>query len=447
MGDEVRLGGWSGGWPRRPLFNFLVSCLLVMTFAVPLMLETGGLGRQLVVVLVLAVVLAYVARIVFDATIPRHLSTNSQRVGVVAAARAISVAAVLGWIAVEALGWSQRPLALVGGWAAALMVLLAPEALGRAELAVGRGARLFFVGALDQFEELRRDLVGRRYLEIVGHRSCEAVSVSEELLHAVRVAKGTVLILSDEAIRLPGVVEAATRVNLSGIHVRDLRSFYEQEFDKVALSDLPLSWFLFDIAAIHRRRVYGSVKLGLEVIVATVLLAAVAPLLPVIALAIKLSSPGPVLFRHPRVGRDGAVFTLAKFRTMHAADGHEHGQWAAAGAARIFTVGRLLRRLRLDELPQLASVVRGDLSLVGPRPEQPEIAARLEAGLGYYRARYAVRPGLTGWAQINTGYSGTEAGSLTKLQYDLFYVKRQSLRLDLRIIVSTARAILFGSGS
>jgi lipopolysaccharide/colanic/teichoic acid biosynthesis glycosyltransferase len=255
------------------------------------------------------------------------------------------------------------------------------------------------------------------------------------------------VILSDDAIRKLSIVEAAVRINLDGIRVRDLRGFYEHQFDKVAVSDLSLSWFLFDIAAIHRRRIYGSIKRCLEAVVAAAVLVACAPLLPVIALAIKISSRGPVLFRQRRVGREGEIFTLTKFRTMHPADGREHGEWASASNARLFLVGRLLRRLRLDELPQLVSVVRGDLSLVGPRPEQPEIAARLGAAMRYYHARHVVRPGLTGWAQVNTGYAGSEGGSRAKLQYDLFYIKSQSLRLDLRIMASTARAILLGSGS
>ncbi len=432
-------------WPRRSLFSLLLRCLLVLTFAVPRWIEDGRLGA-LAAALVLAVLLSYVARIVFEAPVQRRRS-GSRRAGLAAAARAITVAALGGWVAGVILGWSQQPLVLAGGWIAGVVVLLSAELARRMELAWGTGSRLFFVGSLDHYDELTGELRGRRYLEIVGHRDSAAPPVCEELLEAVRRVKATVLILSDEAIRLPQVVEAATLVNLAGVRVRDLRSFYEREFDKVAVSDLSLAWFLFDIAAIHRARLYGSVKRGVEAVLAAVLLGVVAPLLPIIVLAIKLSSPGPILFRQPRVGRNGEVFTLAKFRTMHRAEGREHGQWAAAGAARVFRVGRLLRRLRLDELPQLVSVVRGELSLVGPRPEQPEIAARLEASMSYYRARYAVRPGLTGWAQINLGYAGTEAGSLTKLQYDLFYIKRQSLRLDLRIIATTARAILFGSGS
>ncbi len=432
-------------WPRRPLISCLLSCLLVTAYAVPLTLHARTLASLLAVVAV-AALLASAARLLLEVPLSRRLSL-SRAESLVAAARSATTVSLLGWVSSEVLGWSQRPFVSLAGWGAAVVILLAPEALRRADQACGTGSRLFFVGGADQLNELRAEVAGRPYLIIVGYRACQSVSACEELVREVRMSQASVLILSDEAIRSPLVVEAATRINLSGTRVRDLRSYYEQQFDKVAVGDLSLSWFLFDIAAIHKRRAYGSVKRGLEAVVASAVLAACAPLLPFITLAIKLSSPGPLLFRQPRVGRDGDIFTLSKFRTMHPAHGSEHGHWARTSAGRIFTVGHFLRRLRLDELPQLLSVVRGDLSLVGPRPEQPVIVARLEAAMRYYHARHAVRPGLTGWAQVNIGYAGSEAGSLAKLQYDLFYIKRQSLGLDLRIMASTARAILFGSGS
>jgi lipopolysaccharide/colanic/teichoic acid biosynthesis glycosyltransferase len=398
-------------------------------------------------VLAVAVLMASAARLVLEAPLPSGKAPGRQD-WLLTAAFAAVVAEFVGWIAVTAaLGWPHRPLMLLGGWGAAVVILLAPEGLRRAELACGTGSRLFFVGAIDQLNDLRAETARRPYLDIVGHHASESAATCDELTREVRMSRATVLILSDGAIRSPEVVEAATRVNLSGIRVRDLRSFYEQQFDKVAVCDLSLSWFLFDIAAIHKRRLYGLVKQGIEAVVSFAVLAACVPLIPLIALAIKLSSPGPLLFRQPRVGRDGEIFTLAKFRTMHPVGVGEHGQWAGASPDRIFAVGRFLRRVRLDELPQLVSVVRGRLSLVGPRPEQPEIAARLETAMRYYHARHAVRPGLTGWAQIHLGYAASDAGALAKLQYDLFYIKRQSLRLDLRIIASTARAIIFGSGS
>jgi lipopolysaccharide/colanic/teichoic acid biosynthesis glycosyltransferase len=205
------------------------------------------------------------------------------------------------------------------------------------------------------------------------------------------------------------------------------------------------SWFLFDVAEIHRPRVYGVVKRVLEGGISALLLLAAAPLMPAIMLAVRLSGPGPLFYRQARVGKDGEIFTLTKFRTMRAAAGE--AAWATDQPERVTRAGGFLRRYRLDELPQLWHVVRGQMSLVGPRPEQPEIVERLARSIEFYSARHHVRPGITGWAQVNEGYGGSLEGTLEKLQFEFFYIKHQSVRLDARIIVATVRTVLAGRGS
>jgi lipopolysaccharide/colanic/teichoic acid biosynthesis glycosyltransferase len=174
------------------------------------------------------------------------------------------------------------------------------------------------------------------------------------------------------------------------------------------------------------------VKRAVETVFAAALLLLAAPLLPVIAVAIKASGIGPVLFRQERVGKDGRRFRLTKFRTMRQDPG---------GREPVPPVGRILRRFRFDELPQLWDVVRGKLSLVGPRPEQPRIVEQLQESIEFYAFRHRVRPGLTGWAQVNQVDEMPE-----KLQYDFYYVKNQGLLLDLMIIAWTVRTILSGAG-
>lgn len=170
-----------------------------------------------------------------------------------------------------------------------------------------------------------------------------------------------------------------------------------------------------------------------------------APLAAVIAVAIKLDSRGPVIYRQTRVGMNGRVFTMYKFRTM--CDGAETGgaQWAAHRDARVTRVGRLLRSLRLDELPQLWNILAGQMSLVGPRPERPEFVAELARQIPYYNHRHLIMPGLTGWAQIHRGYGGTIADARKKLCLDLYYLKYQSFELDVAIIVRTIGTFFAGS--
>jgi len=311
-------------------------------------------------------------------------------------------------------------------------------------------SRLFFIGTQAQYLELATEVDRFSDLRIVGHFNldngwprhldCDA------LRRRIDESGPTVLILSGEAIPDARLVAIASQFNLRGRRVRELPGFYEQQFKKVAVSELTPSWFLFDIAEIHRHRVYGRVKRVVETIIAGAILLLTAPLFLFATIAIKLSNPGPVFFRQERVGKDGRRFRLIKFRTMHSDAVLEHGHWADLADARIFPVGRLLRRYWIDELPQLWLVVRGDMSLIGPRPEQPAIVETLQRSMEFYGARHCVRPGVTGWAQINYGYGGTTAGALKKLQYDLFYIKHQSLALDLRIIAATARAVLMWGG-
>jgi exopolysaccharide biosynthesis polyprenyl glycosylphosphotransferase len=345
-------------------------------------------------------------------------------------------------------------------WSIAAAVLSTPAAfvlaaeLRALEVRYLRSARrVFVIGSHDQYEDVAREVRRQSDVSLVGFTSSSSAGdlaggeAIDELAARVVEAGTTMLVLSSEATRSDVFCTVAARVRLLGCRVRDLTSFYERHFHKEPLSELTPSWFLFDVAEIHRPRLYGACKRTCEFLLAVVGLIATAPLLAAIALAVKLSSPGPVLFRQVRVGKGDEPFTLVKFRTMSCAAAGSAAAWAGDERARITGVGRLLRRFRLDELPQLWNVVLGHLSLVGPRPEQVDLVHQLEADIEFYRARHCVRPGMTGWAQVNFGYGGSRDGTLEKLQYDFYYVKRQSLRLDLLILASTAQAVFAGAGS
>jgi exopolysaccharide biosynthesis polyprenyl glycosylphosphotransferase len=171
------------------------------------------------------------------------------------------------------------------------------------------------------------------------------------------------------------------------------------------------------------------------------------PWMALIAIAIKLESRGPIVFRQTRLGESGCVFVIYKFRSMRQDAEQETGpQWAAAADPRVTRVGRILRRTRLDELPQLFNVLIGDMSFIGPRPERPEFVAELEKHLPFYRARLSVKPGITGWAQVRYPYGASVGDALEKLQYDLYYIKNLSLFLDLLILLNTIQVVLFARG-
>jgi lipopolysaccharide/colanic/teichoic acid biosynthesis glycosyltransferase len=172
------------------------------------------------------------------------------------------------------------------------------------------------------------------------------------------------------------------------------------------------------------------------------------PLLPFIILAIKLTSPGAALYRQKRVGREGVVFYCYKFRTMRAdAEADTGATWALDDDPRITRVGKFLRMARLDEIPQLWNVLKGDMSLVGPRPERPEFTEFLSREIPYYQLRQTVRPGITGWAQIRYKYASSVEDAREKLRYDLFYIKNMSIGLDLLVFFQTVKVILFSQGA
>jgi lipopolysaccharide/colanic/teichoic acid biosynthesis glycosyltransferase len=238
-----------------------------------------------------------------------------------------------------------------------------------------------------------------------------------------------------------------------GVIVEDAADFYERLTGKLAIEALRPTSIVFS-RRFRPSRLHQAFARCLSLVVALVGLVVSAPLLALLALAIRLDSPGPVLFVQPRAGKDRRPFRLMKFRTMHVAAAR-HSEWAGDNGARVTRVGRWLRKLRLDELPQFVNIVRGEMNLVGPRPHPVSnldlftlVARNLNelpgTAIGYYELRSLVRPGLTGWAQVRYGYANNLEEEIEKLRFDLYYVKHASPWLDLRILFETVRVLLFG---
>ena len=254
-----------------------------------------------------------------------------------------------------------------------------------------------------------------------------------------------IVAMSDRKGRLP--VEQLLAVKSRGVLVQDATEVYEAITGKVPLESLRLGWLLFSPSFSDFRFVLIYKRLA-AVLVSLIGLLLSLFLLPFIALAIKLSSPGPILYRQKRVGREGIVFNCYKFRTMRAdAEADSGATWAADDDPRITKVGSFLRTSRLDEIPQLWNVLIGDMSLVGPRPERPEFVEWLSREILHYNVRHTIRPGITGWAQVRYKYGSSIEDSKEKLRYDLFYVKNISPGFDLLIVFYTIKIILLGRGA
>lgn len=242
-------------------------------------------------------------------------------------------------------------------------------------------------------------------------------------------------------------VQALLDLRFSGIAIEDAAQTYEDVCKRIWTRQLRPAQLIFSAELGPRP---GSVTLqsAYSLAIAAIGTILTAPLTLLAALAVKLSSPGPVLYRQPRVGLNGALFVLYKFRSMHAdAEARTGAVWAVKDDPRITSVGRWLRRLRLDELPQFFNVLRGEMSIVGPRPERPEFVKVLAEKIPYYRQRHCIKPGITGWAQINHKYGDTIEDTISKLEYDLYYIKHLSPFLDAYIIFHTLKTMLRSQGA
>lgn len=245
----------------------------------------------------------------------------------------------------------------------------------------------------------------------------------------------------------PAVVERLLRARLAGLRIYDLGEFSEQMWEKLPVHHLSSGWLALTTGfALLHEPASAQAKRACDVVIAGLMLLAAAPFMLLIWAAVRLTSRGPGFFRQDRVGLNGRVFTCFKFRTMVV--GAEAGSmYTGAQDARVTGLGRLLRRTRLDELPQLWNVLRGDMSFIGPRAEWTKCVADYEHVIPYYHLRHLVRPGLTGWAQVNYPYGASVDDAREKLEYDLYYLKNHSLALDLVILLRTVRVVLSGSGA
>jgi len=301
------------------------------------------------------------------------------------------------------------------------------------------GTQQDFAYHLVGFVEQREDSAVVRTHDILG-----SASDLERIIRSHRVDR-VVVGLSDRRGRLP--IEQLLRAKLSGVRVEDATTTYERLTGKILIDDLKPSWLIFS-DGFRASRITRSVKRMLDLALSIVGCILAAPLMAITAIAVKLDSPGPALYSQERVGENGRTFTLFKFRSMRT-DAEQAGRpiWARDKDDRVTRVGRFIRLSRLDEMPQLWNVLRGDMSFVGPRPERPFFVEQLAREIPFYLERHAVKPGVTGWAQVKYRYGSTIEDAMEKLRYDLYYIKHLSIVFDLTIVLDTVKVILFGKGA
>ena len=258
-------------------------------------------------------------------------------------------------------------------------------------------------------------------------------------------AHRVVVALDEKRGRLP--VKELMELRLLGIEIEDVTTFYERESGRISVETMLPSWLIFS-DGFKTSPMRSVIKRFSDIVNALILLIVTAPIVVLTAILIKLDSKGPVFYRQNRLGRFGEEYAVLKFRSMRIDAEHKTGPtWAQNDDPRVTRVGRVIRKLRIDEVPQLFNVLRGQMSFVGPRPERAHFVRQLETKIPYYGLRMTVRPGITGWAQVEYGYGATEDDALEKLKYDLFYVKNNNVFFDFWIVLKTIRVVLSGHGA
>lgn len=270
------------------------------------------------------------------------------------------------------------------------------------------------------------------------------LGTSEDLLTVIRDTAVSEVVLAVTHNMGSSLLQAILNCQEEDIDVVPMHDLYEQITGRVAVEHIGPDWYVrLPTSEWSSGHAYLWVRRLLDLVLALIGLLLAIPLFPLIGLAIYLSSGRPIFYEQDRVGQGGYIFRLLKFRSM-IPDAEAEGKavWASQEDPRVTRVGRILRRTRLDETPQLLNVLRGDMSIVGPRPERPDFVAQLGQQIPFYRARHTVKPGLTGWAQVNYRYGDSVQDALTKLQYDLYYIKHRSLYLDLLILLKTVGVVV-----
>jgi sugar transferase (PEP-CTERM system associated) len=325
-----------------------------------------------------------------------------------------------------------------------------PPSLRSRVLIVGAGDRAAAVGRTLQRADGRVDIVG--YYPVSNETGAavpeqKVFATYEPLVQlALRMKIDEVVVAPTErrggGMPLRQLLDCKTR----GVSVMDIATHIESKLEKIDLDYVNAAWLVFG-RGFRQSWLRTAIKRTFDIVCACILIVAAAPVMVIAAVMIKLDSAGPAFYRQQRVGLNGRCFDVIKFRSMRTDAEKDGPRWAAQDDDRVTRVGRIIRRLRIDELPQLFTVLLGDMSIIGPRPERPVFVDQLAGQIPYYGLRHSIKPGVTGWAQVRYPYGATVEDARQKLQYDLYYIKNHTLLLDLLVLFETVAVVLTGDGA
>lgn len=426
--------------------------------AYQLSIDSGSIGDRLVPLLLFAVLVqtAMVSVGVYGSDALRSMRYATARLMVAISLGIIALSVVYFLLPGHTLWRSNLfyammlSLGLLIGVRVALGGFLGTAAFRRRGLVLGAGQRADRLRKLGERREAGFMIVGFVAMSAQEPVIEEAIS-RDALPNLTRFVENlgvseVVLALEERRNALP--LKDLLRIKTTGVHVNDFSTFVERETGRVDLDTVNPSWLIFSDGFASGRMLSGAVKRAFDIAASLLLLLVLtAPVIALFAVLVKLDSKGPAFFRQTRVGLYGQSFDLIKLRSMRTDAEAGGAQWAAKNDPRVTRIGGLIRKLRIDELPQTWTVLKGEMSFVGPRPERPEFVTGLEEELPYYAERHMVKPGITGWAQINYPYGASIEDARNKLEYDLYYAKNYTPFLDLLILIQTLRVVLWHEGA
>lgn len=420
----------------RKNFSYLFGILTVAMYFIGLIIINRGLGFRNAMIIVSALIAYYIANVY-------NVATNKYKL------KDMTTVIVINGILMTITTFSKIFTFYEGIILFGIITIFQIAFRYIVIMGVVEKERVVFVGENDYTEDLLESVKkDGQYVFVTSLNNTDMKALGKEILELYSTKKFDVLVdFTDKLLRDPKITEKLLQYKLEGLQYYNYLEFYETYENKLPISHLSPKWFLENTGfEIYHNNFNLKAKRLLDLLFALLIGIFAAPVIVLAAIIVKLESKGPVFFIQERIGEGNKKFNIVKFRSMTTDAEKDGPQWASKNDNRVTKFGKIMRATRIDELPQLWNVLRGEMSFVGPRPEREYFIQQLEKEIPYYNLRHTVKPGLTGWAQVMYPYGASVEDAYRKLQYDLYYIKHHSIPFDVKVLLKTVTIVIFGKG-
>ena len=420
----------------RKNFSYLFGILTVAMYFIGLIIINRGLGFRNAMIIVSALIAYYIANVY-------NVATNKYKL------KDMTTVIVINGILMTVTTFSKIFTFYEGIVLFGIITIFQIAFRYIVIMAVVEKERVVFVGENDYTEDLLESVKkDGQYVFVTSLNNTDMKALGKEILELYNTKKFDVLVdFTDKLLRDPKITEKLLQYKLEGLQYYNYLEFYETYENKLPISHLSPKWFLENTGfEIYHNNFNLKAKRLLDLLFALLIGIFAAPVIVLAAIIVKLESKGPIFFIQERIGEGNKKFNIVKFRSMTTDAEKDGPQWASKNDNRVTKFGKIMRATRIDELPQLWNVLRGEMSFVGPRPEREYFIQQLEKEIPYYNLRHTVKPGLTGWAQVMYPYGASIEDAYRKLQYDLYYIKHHSIPFDVKVLLKTVTIVIFGKG-